>query len=180
MRTRVSVVLAALAWVASTSGAALAADPPQLKEGLWSIHSRDVDMPGHKQTEFTSTLCRSHDSDRQTQQSATGIENDNGMQNCTTTQEHLQGDEYTIEARCMLRGSMVKSTSTTHFLGNATHTEAHITYSPALNGVTESTLVQDQKYLGRCPAGAKSGDLLLPNGTMQHLGRSQEPAPQHP
>jgi hypothetical protein len=163
-----AATLAALTWVA------FGAEPPQLKEGLWSIHSHDVESPAHKTTDFTSTLCRSHASDRQAH------ENASNMTDCATVRESLHGNEYTIESRCKLRGSIVESKSTTHFSGNATHTEVHVTYTPALNGVTESTLVQDQKYLGKCPAGAESGDLMLPNGSVQHLGRPQSSAEPHP
>lgn len=167
MKKSVMALLAALPWTV----AALAADAPQLKEGLWSIHSRDLEMPGNRHTEFTSTLCRSHDSDRETQ------EKSKHTKDCVTVKETLRANELTSESRCTIHGSIIESHSTTLFLGNATHTEVHVTYTPALHGVTHSTLVQDQKYLGACPAGAEPGDLMLPNGSVQHLGRAQSPAP---
>ncbi|HTW38410.1 MAG TPA: DUF3617 family protein [Steroidobacteraceae bacterium] len=168
MKKGVMALLAALPWTV----AALAADPPQLKEGLWSIHSRDLEMPGNRQTEFTSTLCRSHASDRETR------EKSQSMKECTTVKETLRANELRSESRCRIQGSIVESRSRTLFLGNATHTEVHVTYTPALNGVTHSMMVEDQKYLGACPAGAESGDLMLPNGSVQHLGRAPSRAPQ--
>jgi hypothetical protein len=174
MRTGATATLVALPLLALALGATRAADPPQLKEGLWSIHSRNVDLPSHRKTEFTSTLCRSHASDRQTQ------ENVKNMKDCTTVRETEQANEYAIESRCKIHGSIIESKSETHFLDNATHTEVHVTYTPALNGVTDSTLTEDQKYLGQCPAGSEPGDLMLPNGTVQHLGRAQSSSQQNP
>lgn len=165
------VLAIVLPWVLG-AGTALAAEPPPLKEGLWSIHNRDVEMPGDHKADFISTLCRSHESDHRTQDNA------KNTKDCTMVKEELRGNEYTTESRCMIGGSVVESHSTTRFLGDATHTEVHVTYTPALKGVTHSTMIQDQRYLGACPAGAEPGDLMLPNGTVQHLNRTQSPAPQ--
>ncbi len=151
-----------------------AAEPPPLKEGLWSIHNRQIDTPSNKKTEFTSTLCRSHASDRHAREEA------NTGKACTTVNESLHANEYTIVSRCKIEGSIVESKSTTLFQGNAIHTDEHVTYRPALNGITESTLVQEQKYLGKCPAGAEPGDVMLPNGTVQHLGRASDASRSQP
>jgi hypothetical protein len=164
------VMMALLVLPASTallaSRAALAADPPPLKEGLWSIHSQGVQHPGDKKSDSTSTLCRTHVFDAQARERA------KNMKDCSTVKEELEGNRYSIESRCTIEGSTVESKSTTVFRGDTTHTEARITYTPPLRGVSDSTLIQDQKYLGSCPAGAEGGDLLTPNGTMQHLGQS--------
>jgi len=149
------------------SGAGLAAEPLQLKEGLWSIHNREIDTPSNKKIEFTSTICRSHASEQRAREDA------KNRKECTTINERLQGSEYTIESRCTIKGSTVESKSTTLFKGDSTHTDVHITYTPALNGITQSTLIQDQKYLGMCPAGAEPGDVMLPNGNVEHLGRAK-------
>ena len=167
-RMSVGVAVLAAASVLLLRDRALAADPPALKEGLWSIHSRGVQHPGDKKNDSTSTLCRTHAYEAQARERA------KNMKDCSTVKEELEGNKYSIESRCMIEGSTVVSRSTTVFRGDATHTEAHITYTPALRGVSESTLVQDQKYLGSCPAGAEGGDLMTPNGTMQHLGRSEQ------
>ena len=150
------------------------AEPPPLKEGLWSIHNREVDAPSNRKIDFTSTLCRSHASDQRARQAA------DRRKQCTSVSESLHANEYTVESRCKIKGSVVESKSTTLFRSDSTHTEEHVTYTPALNGITASTLIQDQKYLGKCPAGAEPGDLMLPNGAVQHLGRANEASRQHP
>lgn len=156
------------------AGRAQGAEPPPLKAGLWSIHSREIDAPSNKRIEFTSTLCRSEASDQRARESA------NQRKECTTVSDSLRANEYTIESRCKIKGSIVESKSTTLFHDSSTHTEEHVTYAPALNGITASTLVQDQKYLGKCPAGSEPGDLMLPNGAVQHLGRAQDPSEPQP
>jgi hypothetical protein len=158
------LVLPASALLACT--AASAAEPPPLKEGLWSIHNQGIMHPGDKKIDFTSTLCRTHAFDAKTLESA------KNMKDCSTVKDELVGDTYFIESRCTIEGSTVDSKSTTIFHGDTTHTEAHITYTPPLRGISDSTMTQDQKYLGNCPAGAKGGDLMTPNGTMHHLGQS--------
>ena len=37
-----------------------AANPPEMKEGLWTIHTQSIDNPGNKKSEGTYSLCRSH------------------------------------------------------------------------------------------------------------------------
>lgn len=151
------------------SGAVLADDPPPLKEGLWSIHSHGVQHPGDKKSDSTSTLCRTHAYDAQTRERA------KNMKDCSTVKEALEGSKYSTESVCTIEGSTVDSKSTTEFRGNTTHTEARVTYSPPLRGVSDSTLTQDQKYLGNCPAGAEGGDLMTPDGAMHHLGHAEQP-----
>src|ERR1035438_7763172 len=41
-------------------GIANAVDPPELKEGLWSIHTQSIDNPGNKKSDGKYTLCRNH------------------------------------------------------------------------------------------------------------------------
>ena len=43
---------------------AFAADAPEIKEGLWSIHTQTIDNPGNKKMENTSTICRDHAYDK--------------------------------------------------------------------------------------------------------------------
>jgi hypothetical protein len=51
----------------------------------------------------------------------------------------------------------------------ASHSETHTTYTPALAGTAESTMIMDQKYVGGCPAGIQPGDRIAANGTVNHL-----------
>jgi hypothetical protein len=44
-----------------------------------------------------------------------------------------------------------------------------MTYSPALHGVSERTMVEEEAYIGSCPSELKPGDDQLDNGTVRHL-----------
>jgi hypothetical protein len=146
-----------------SNGAANAADPPAMKEGLWSIRNQSVNNPGNKKTENTATVCRSHAYDQDTLQSAKAIKG------CKTLSESLQGNEYSIHTQCAIAGTVIDSKSTVTFKGDTgSHSENHATYSPALGGISEMTLIQDQKYVGSCPAGVKPGDVTQPDGTVVH------------
>jgi hypothetical protein len=46
---------------------ALGADPPDVKEGLWSIHTQTIDNPGNKKSDSSSTICRNHAYDQYVQ-----------------------------------------------------------------------------------------------------------------
>ena len=49
---------------------------------------------------------------------------------------------------------VIDTTEKATFKGDtAVHSETHATYSPPLYGVSESTMIMDQEYLGSCPAG---------------------------
>jgi hypothetical protein len=167
---RVTLALLVLPAAAAllTSRVALAEDPPPLKEGLWSIHSHGVQHPGDKKSDSTSTLCRTHLYDDQARERA------KNMKDCSTVKEALEGNKYSTESICTIEGSKVDSKSTTEFRGTTTHTEAHVTYAPPLRGVSDWTLIQDQKYLGSCPTGAEGGDLMTPDGAMHHLGHDEQ------
>ena len=52
-----------------------------------------------------------------------------------------------------------------------THAESHATYTPAFNGKTEETLLQEQRFLGECPAGINPGDRIMSDGTVQRYGK---------
>jgi len=145
-------------------GAAVdAADAPEMMEGLWSIHSQSVDNPGNKKTDSTSTLCRSHAYDQHV------LELAKTMNHCTVS-DHVDANKYSVTTHCVVAGTVVDSTSTAVFTGNTVaHSETRATYTPALGGISELTMTQEEKYLGKCPAGARPGDMTRADGSVVHL-----------
>jgi len=140
-----------------------AVDPPLMKEGLWSIRNQSSNSPGGKKSDNTSTICRSHAFDQHALQDAKSVKG------CKTISESLQGNEYSIHSLCVAAGTEIDSKSTVTFKGDtAAHSESHATYNPAMAGITETTLIQDQKYLGSCPAGVQPGDITQPDGSVVH------------
>jgi hypothetical protein len=145
---------------------AYAADPPDVKEGLWSIHMESTDNPGGKKSQGTYSLCRDHAYDLAARARAKNVKG------CTIVSETVEGGKHTTLMHCTIGASVGESKSTTTFQGDtATHSESHATYNPPLYGVSESTVIMDQKYMGSCPAGTKPGDRINADGSIMHLGK---------
>jgi len=147
-----------------TVGIAKAGNPPEQKEGLWSIHKLTTDNPGNKKTESTSTICRSHAYDEHVRSLA------KSRKGCTTVSESFEGGKYSVEMNCEAAGTKVHTKGTTTYQGDtSTHSETQATYTPAMAGISETTAIMDQKYVGSCPAGTAPGDMTSSDGTVNHL-----------
>lgn len=147
-------------------GFAAALDLPPMREGLWSIRTQTVDNPGNVKSDFTQKICRNHAYDQAAQAKA------RNMPGCKVLNENLSGHTYTVEMECKIAGSVIHSKGvTTRTADDTTRSETHATYAPALNGVSESTMIMDQKYLGSCPSGMQPGDIIRPDGTILHTGK---------
>jgi hypothetical protein len=145
---------------------ASAANPPELKEGLWSAHTQSVASPGNKKSDETYTLCRNHAYDQSVQALA------KSMKGCTTVSEGFQGGKYSADLHCVVAGTAIESKSTTTYQGDTSaHSESHAIYAPAMAGISEMTMIMDHKYLGSCPAGAQPGDQTNADGSVIHLGK---------
>jgi hypothetical protein len=95
-----------------------------------------------------------------------------GLKGCTTVSESFQDHKYTSEIHCTAGKTAIESKGTTTFQGDtALHSETHATYTPALGGVSETTIVRDEKYVGSCPVGTAPGDRTNPDGTVISLGK---------
>jgi hypothetical protein len=146
---------------------ASAAGPPEQKEGLLSIHRQSINNPGNQKTESSSTICRSHTYDAYTLSLVKNKE-----VGCTTLKEDWQGSIYSVKSHCIVEGTAVDSKGTvtyTHTGDTSAHSETRATYTPALGGVSETTMIMDQKYVGSCPARAQPGDLTNADGRVTHL-----------
>jgi len=145
-----------------------AADPPVVKEGLWSIHTTSIDNPGNKKSEGTRSICRNHDYDVRIRQ----LSEKRQKQICKTFTESLAGNTLTVESECNVQGSVMKGKTVTTFSGDSSiHAETHATYTPAVFGTAAMTMIQDQKYAGACPAGMEPGDFMDASGKITHVKR---------
>jgi Protein of unknown function (DUF3617) len=145
------------------AGLANSAGEPSVKEGLWSIHTETVSQPGNKKVEGTRSLCRSHAYDDDVRARAKAV-----AANCKTIVDKSEGGKSESETECVIAGTTAHGKSTSTITGDsAVHSETHTTYNPALGGMTEMTMVIDQKYVGACPAGVEPGDSIAPDGTVR-------------
>ncbi|MGO9229355.1 MAG: DUF3617 domain-containing protein [Bryobacteraceae bacterium] len=151
--------------VAAVLPIANAANPPEVKEGLWSVHTKSIDSPGNKKSEGTYTLCRDHAYDQSIRAKA------KNMKGCTKVSESFEEGKYSSEMHCVVAGTVVESKGTTTFQSDtSTHSETHATYTPPMGGISEMTMIMDQKYVGGCPGGAQPGDRTDAAGRVTHLG----------
>jgi hypothetical protein len=157
------IAVAAVVWVAGLAGGI---DLPPMKEGLWSIHTQSIDNPGNVKREFSQKICRNHAYDDAARAKA------KNMPGCKVLNENLSGQTYTIEMECTISGSVLHSKGVTTRTGEESfRSENHATYTPALHGVSESTMIMEQKYEGSCPAGTEPGDIIRADGTILHTGK---------
>ena len=148
-------------------GTAIAVDAPDVKEGLWTVTSQTTANPGNKKSEgATFTLCRDHAYDKAARELAKGVKG------CSLLSETFKDGKYSTKLHCRIGATVVDTESTVTFESDtSTHSETHATYTPAMNGVSETTLVQDQEYTGSCPKGSEPGDRTDEDGRVTHLGR---------
>jgi len=157
-----TLVPAAVAFLLAI-GVANAVDPPEVKEGLWSIQRHNIDNPGNKKTDSTSTICRNHAYDQH------ALSLTKNLKGCTVSQS-FQGGKYSSKSHCVIGGTVMESEGTVTYQGDTSaHSETHATFTPATNGVSETTMIMDQKYVGSCPAGVQPGDLTTSDGRVNHL-----------
>ncbi len=143
--------------------AACANDPQKIKEGLWEIHGDSVENPGAKKTGFQYELCRDHAYD-----SAANALLKN-VKGCSTQFKDLGGGKYASASTCKVAATSIVSTGiTTYQNGESTHSETRAQYTPPFNGKAAETMTEDQRFLGRCPAGVKPGDTIGPDGIVRH------------
>ncbi len=140
-------------------GPAHAADSPDVKEGLWSSQTQTIDNPGNKRGGGAVTICRSHAYDQYVKDMAAK------MPGCKKLNESVRGHTHTSALRCTVGNTVIDTRETTTFQADtAVHSETHATYTPPLYGVSESTMIMDQKYLGNCPADLQPGDMKSIDG----------------
>jgi hypothetical protein len=85
----------------------------------------------------------------------------------------VQGGKYSSELHCKVGANDIDSKGIGTYQGDtATHSETHTTYTPAFYGVSETTRIQDQKYVGSCPANMQPGDSKSADGKITHSGKN--------
>jgi hypothetical protein len=143
---------------------ARAARPPQLLQGLWEIRVQSTENPGGKKTEYAFRLCRDHAFDKETDDLM------KNNKNCTTKLQSLGGDKFSAVSRCTVSGIIIDSKGLSVYQngGSIIHSESTANYTPPLYGKTDQTMIEDQHYLGSCPAGMKPGDRMMADGSVVH------------
>jgi hypothetical protein len=155
--------LGAVALIALVPAAALAADLPARKPGLWEIKMAFEGRPGTQSIK----QCADPETDAIMQSSATNI----GSQNCSKRDIVKSGDTMTIDSVCTVAGREASSHAVVKGSFDSDYTMTVSSKSDA--GPINMTVTG--KWLGPCEAGQKPGDLILPNGiklNLKDMGKS--------
>jgi hypothetical protein len=147
-------VVMALALTIST--AALADDYPPRRPGLWEVTMGAAGAPGP-----TLKMCIDAETDQIFHQVGTDFK----TKRCDQSDVKVNGTTVTADGECKVHGTTITTTSTTNFTGDsAYHTDIKSHFDPAFLGKTDTTMTQDGKWTGDCPADMKPGDMVLGNG----------------
>ena len=145
-----------------TVGAAHAIDTPNMKEGLWKFHMVTT-SPGSAPSEVNYSLCRDHAFDQR------GHDMAMKQTGCVITEGSASASKRTFTGTCKVGATTITSVSTVTYSGDTSfHSETSTTYTPAFYGKTHDTMVQDQTYIGSCPAGMNPGDIMDTNGQIRN------------
>jgi hypothetical protein len=154
LRSPLSLLACGLAAI-SLASAALAADMPKRKSGLWEINTRMEGMPSMGAMQ----QCIDQSTDDLMQQSAK-----KDKANCSVMDIKPSGNKVTIHSVCKIEGS----TATTDAVFTGTFDAAYkgdmtTRFNPPMHGMSESKMTFDAKWLGACKPGQKPGDMIMPN-----------------
>jgi hypothetical protein len=142
-------------------------DVPTLKEGLWKIHSVNTSA-GQPPMDTTTSLCRNHAYDQEVEALS-----QKAMVDCSILSDVKLAGKRTMTVSCKVKGSIVTTKSViSHSGDNYYRSETQATYTPPLYGMSSDSRVQEQTYVGACPAGMSPGDRMLANGEIQHHRRN--------
>ncbi|MBK1679249.1 DUF3617 domain-containing protein [Rhodocyclus tenuis] len=149
-------LLALAVALALPGGTAFAADAPLRKPGLWEIMTRSDNIPG---AGIAIQQCIDQNTDNLMQQRAK-----NEKADCSVMDLKRAGERVTLHAVCKVEGSTVTTDAT--YLGNfeaGYKGDMRSRYSPPLQGISETHMTQEARWLGACKPGQKPGDVIMPN-----------------
>jgi hypothetical protein len=143
-------------------GAVHAAELPLTQEGLWDVRVRTTIAPMKKLTVKTYRLCRDQASERAANELYQNV------RGCTVATSATGAGKFSVVTRCATPASVILTRAALTYRGaTARHAESKTTYTPPIEGKTQATSLEDQKYVGACPADMKPGDRLGADGKVQ-------------
>ena len=151
-RTPFAAVLIALVGVAST---AAAGDLPKRKPGLWEISMNMEGAPNMGPMQ----QCIDRNTDNLMQQEAARSKPD-----CSVIDVKQSGSKVTIHTVCKIEGTtattdgVFEGSFDTNYKGTM-----KTRFNPPLQGMAESNMIQQARWLGPCKPGQKPGDVIMPN-----------------
>jgi len=151
----------------SAAIAAVAADLPKRKPGLWEITTTSSTRAKAAPGGMTMSMCSDEKSDANWLQ----------MGQQMSQQSKCSKQETTVERDRVLFSSVCdfgKTTATTKGIASGDFNkeykiETSSSYDPPMGGMKEASTTIVAKWLGPCKAGQKPGDMIMPNGTTMNM-----------
>ncbi len=161
--TAVVTLGAVLAASGAACGAARADDFPPRKAGLWQV---EMTMSVAQMPPQQMKMCIDPATDAEMYK--LGMSATQGM--CDKPDIHRSGSTVTVSTVCKLGDSKISTQAVTKFTGDTAYrTEATTKFDPPMNGHDQSTMTQDAKWSGPCPADMTAGDVVMGNGMKMNI-----------
>lgn len=137
-----------------TASAALSAEMPKRKPGLWEIHTHIDKMPSGPPIQ----MCIDQSSDNLMQQrskekSSCGVPDIKKTSGGTTIHTVCHTEDSTMTIDAVYTGSF----------DTGYQSDMKMRYTPPLHGMSETHMVQEAKWLSACKPGQKPGDVVMHN-----------------
>lgn len=147
--------------------AAVAADVPARKSGLWEI---TTGMGGAHAMSQTMQQCIDEKTDKLTEE--TGMRE--AQRNCSKNDVRREGGKVIVDSVCKFEGTT--ATTRAEFsgdFGGSYRGDIRTSYNPPMQGMKDMQMTIAAKWLGPCKAGMKPGDVMMPGGMKFNAGDMQ-------
>ncbi len=148
---------------AAACGVARADDFPPRKAGLWQV---EMTMAGGQMPPQQMKMCVDPATDAEMYR--LGMNASQGM--CDKPDIRRSGSTVTVNTLCKMGDSNISTQAVTRFTGDtAYHTDINTKFDPPLAGRNATTMAQDAKWTGPCPADMEAGDVMMGNGMKMNI-----------
>lgn len=140
---------------AALAASAFAADIPKRKSGLWEINTHMEGVPNMGPMQ----QCIDQNTDNLMQEQA-----QKEKPKCSVMDVKTQGNKVTMHSVCRIENTTATTDAVfTGAFDSAYKGNMHIRYNPPMQGMSESKMAMEARWLGACKAGQKPGDVIMPN-----------------
>ena len=136
-----------------------AGEPPPLHPGLREALTSSPDRP--RASAQVTRMCIDGQTQRRVLQQASVAM----LRMCSRHEYGMQAGRFVTNSYCTFAGSILEGrTETTFYRDTAYHTEVVGRMMQPGRTVPAQKTIIDARHVGKCPAGMKAGDMMLPNG----------------
>ena len=162
MRPIAVICVAALLGGLVSTGAR-ADNPPKRKPGLWEV---TLHMASGTMAPQVMKLCIDEATD-----AALFKYGMNAVQGvCSRNDLRGSGSVFTMDTECKMGDMKLTSHAVMTFTGDTAYrTDVQSHFDPPMMGRSDSSMTQEAKWIGACPADMQPGDMIGPNGVKMNL-----------